>query len=85
VDIATNRGRGLHREVGVARPRTLYLLYPHEGRDVLTQGAVLPYREFNSKERLTDAEWTALLDRGGPEPGLCSGEIEMPPRPRPKD
>jgi hypothetical protein len=85
VDIATDPGRGLHREVGVARPRTLYLLYPHDGRDVLTQGAVLPYREFNSRERLTDAEWSALLDRGGPEPGLCSAEIEMPPRPRPKD
>ncbi|NQT88863.1 DUF3160 domain-containing protein [bacterium] len=49
-------------EVGIARPRALWVLYPWKGRDVLCRGAVLPYYEFTSPQRLTNAEWKAMLD-----------------------
>ncbi|MBN2491071.1 MAG: DUF3160 domain-containing protein [Planctomycetes bacterium] len=49
-------------EVGVARPRALWVLYPWQERVVLCLGAVLPYCEFASETRLTDAEWKSLLD-----------------------
>jgi hypothetical protein len=52
-------------EAAVARPRALYVLYPYGGGEVLCRGAVVPYYEFRSAERLTDAEWRALLDAGG--------------------
>lgn len=48
--------------VGVARPRTLWVLYPYEGKEVLCKGAVMPYYEFKSKTRLTDGKWKDLLD-----------------------
>jgi hypothetical protein len=83
VDVATDPARGLHLEVGIARPRTLYLLYPWQGRDVLTQGAFLPYREFASPRRLTNEEWRKQLDQGGPPATACTNPIELPPRPKP--
>lgn len=49
-------------EVGIARPRRFFVLYPWEGRDLLCVGAILPYYEFTSTERLSDQEWRALLD-----------------------
>ncbi|WP_233256602.1 DUF3160 domain-containing protein [Opitutus sp. ER46] len=48
--------------VGVGRPRILYVLYPWNGLEILCQGAVLPYYEYRSHQRLTDPEWKALLD-----------------------
>ena len=33
-----------------------------KGGEILCRGAVLPYYEFPSPARLTDAEWKALLD-----------------------
>jgi len=53
--------RSKYLEVGIARPRTLWVLYPWQGRDVLCRGAVLPYYEFTSPQRLTNAEWKAIL------------------------
>ncbi len=49
-------------EAGIARPRKMYVLYPWGGGEVLCVGAVLPYYEFRSTERLTDAQWLELLD-----------------------
>jgi hypothetical protein len=57
-DQLTNR----YLEVGVGRPRALYVLYPWKGGEVLCRGAVMPYYEFAHPQRLTDAEWKALLD-----------------------
>jgi hypothetical protein len=51
-----------HVLVGIARPRTLWVLYPVRGVDVLCRGAVLPYQEFTHPKRLTDAAWKTLLD-----------------------
>jgi hypothetical protein len=48
--------------VGIARPRTLWVVYPFKGRAVLCRGSVLPYHEFAHPQRLTDAAWKALLD-----------------------
>jgi hypothetical protein len=62
VDVFTNPTEGRVLEVGVARARALYVLYPLPGGEVLCRGAVLPYYEFPHTSRLTDAEWKKLLD-----------------------
>jgi len=59
VDVYSNGGR--HLEVGIAKPQLMYVLYPWKGKEVLCQGAVLPYREFVHGERLTDDTWRGLL------------------------
>lgn len=84
IDVATDHQRGMHLEVGIARPRTLYLLYPWDGRDVLTRGAYLPYREFTSSARLTNEEWRKQLDQRVPPPTACTSAIEIPARPKPQ-
>ncbi len=48
-------------EVGIGKPRALYVLYPWQGKEVLCRGAVLPYHEFVHHERLTDEAWRKLL------------------------
>ena len=63
-------GKTLHHylEAGIARPRKMYVLYPWEGQELLCVGAVLPYYEFTSTERLTDAQWLEMLDSDGRPP-----------------
>jgi len=48
-------------EIGIGRPLVMYLLYPYDGKLILTHGAVLPYYEFASEERLNDQSWADLL------------------------
>jgi len=36
--------------------------YPWAGIEVLCEGAVIPYYEYHSMERLTDSEWREQLD-----------------------
>lgn len=62
VDVHYDPNTGRYLEVGIARPRALYVLYPYKGEEVLCRGAVLPYYEFAHGERLTDGQWKALLD-----------------------
>jgi hypothetical protein len=57
-DPASNRNLA----VATGRPRALYVLYPWQGKTILCRGAVLPYFEYRSEARLTDAEWKDLLD-----------------------
>jgi hypothetical protein len=61
-DVFSNPSTGQFMEVGIARPRALYVLYPIQGREILCRGAVFPYHEFACRARLTDAEWKSLLD-----------------------
>ena len=61
VDVFANPNVGRVLEVGIARARALYVLYPWQGKELLCLGAVLPYYELTSAERLSDAEWKALL------------------------
>ena len=89
VDVYANPSVGKVLEVGTARPRALYVLYPYKGGEVLCRGAVLPYYEFASERRLTDAEWKALLDgKGRPDipawvkPIVATGGIGIPERNR---
>ena len=49
-------------EVGVSRPRAIYVLYPTKKGEILCRGAVMPYYEFRHPHRMTDAEWKKLLD-----------------------
>ncbi|MFC1592258.1 DUF3160 domain-containing protein, partial [Thermodesulfobacteriota bacterium] len=60
VDICTSEAGHLH--AGIGRPRKIYVLYPWHGRNILCAGAILPYYEFASTDRLTDAAWKARLD-----------------------
>lgn len=46
----------------IGRPREIYVLYPWNGMEILCTGSVMPYFEYQSKERLTDTEWKGLLD-----------------------
>lgn len=62
VDVFANPQAGRYLEVGIGRPRALYVLYPTKNSEVLCRGAVLPYYEFAHPQRLTDAEWKTLLD-----------------------
>ena len=67
VDVYRRYGRSL--SVGVARPRVLWVVYPWQGEEVLCRGAVLPYHEFASADRLTDKEWLKRLDSNdAPDP-----------------
>jgi hypothetical protein len=62
VDVFSSLSSGKVLEVGVARPRAIYVLYPIKGSEVLCCGAVCPYYEFVHEDRLTDAQWRSLLD-----------------------
>jgi hypothetical protein len=62
VDVYANPQAGGFLEVGIARPRKLYVLYPWQGKPVLCVGAVLPYYEFVATARLTDESWKETLD-----------------------
>ncbi len=64
VDVHSNARTGGYLEVGVSRPRRLYVLYDIGEEEVVCAGAVLPYREAVSSERLTDEAWRSLLDAG---------------------
>ena len=62
VDVFSNPRVGKHLEVGIARARTIYVLYPVKDGEILCRGAVMPYYEFTNDTRLTDATWKSLLD-----------------------
>jgi len=62
VDVHSDPNSQRVLEVGIGRPRAIYVLYPYKGGEVLCRGAVMPYYEFPSGERLTDQEWKTLLD-----------------------
>jgi Protein of unknown function (DUF3160) len=64
--LETSVGTLEYLHVGVGRPRAIYLLYPWHGRPVFCRGAVLPYFEFRSRNRLTDELWRATLDAAEP-------------------
>lgn len=62
VDVFSNPNAGGHLHVGIARPRTMWVVYPTRNGDVLCRGAIVPYAEFVNAGRLTDGEWKTLLD-----------------------
>lgn len=53
---------GTYQHVGIARARTLYVLYPWKGQYVLCSGAIMPYQVRTLPERLNDNEWLEYLD-----------------------
>ena len=53
-------GRGL--QVGIARPRAIYVLYPVRDGQILCRGAAMTYYEFQHPTSMTDAEWKEMLD-----------------------
>ncbi|MBN2591060.1 MAG: DUF3160 domain-containing protein [Sedimentisphaerales bacterium] len=61
VDVHYSPGDG-YLEVGITRPRAIYVLYPWQGTHILCRGAVMPYYEFISDSRLTDTEWKERLN-----------------------
>jgi hypothetical protein len=65
-DVYCNLQLGQYLEVGVGRPRALYILYPYHGGEVLCEGAVMPYYEFPHATPMTDAGWKTMLDSKPP-------------------
>jgi len=61
-DVVSNPNVGQYLEVGIGRPRIMYVLYPTLDSEILCRGAVLPYYEFPSGVRLDDDEWRSLLE-----------------------
>jgi len=62
IDVYYNPELHGYLHVGIARPRKIYVLYPWEGKNVLCEGAVMPYYEFVNDTRLTDLSWKEKLD-----------------------
>ncbi len=62
VDVLYSPARKEYLEVGTCRPRALLVLYPYKGKEILCKGAILPFYEFQSRERLNDDEWKKILD-----------------------
>ncbi|MCK5706855.1 MAG: DUF3160 domain-containing protein [Candidatus Aureabacteria bacterium] len=62
VDVHYAANKRKYLEVGISRPRVIYVLYPWKGVEILCRGAVLPYYEFASDARLNDKEWKTMLD-----------------------
>lgn len=48
--------------IGIGRPRSIYVLYPWNGMEVLCVGSVMQYHEYYETKKLTDKEWLDLLD-----------------------
>ena len=48
--------------VGIGRARLIHVLYPWKGQEILCIGAIMPYYEYEARNRLTDSEWQQLLD-----------------------
>ena len=48
--------------VGISRPRALFVLFPWKGKRVLCRGAVMPYHEMIRSDRMEASSWKALLD-----------------------
>jgi hypothetical protein len=69
VDVFDNPQKGVLC-VGTGRPRALYVLYPWRGQDILCKGAILPYHEFLSRQRLTDSQWKNMLDDKDQRPDI---------------
>jgi hypothetical protein len=68
-DVFFNPNVGKYLEVGIGRPRALYVLYSTTKGEVLSRGVVLPYYELLSPNRLDDAKWKEKLDsRDRPAP-----------------
>lgn len=62
VDLAYDPSSNRYLHAGISRPRALFVLYPHQGREILCRGAVMPYYEFAHGDRLTDDLWKVMLD-----------------------
>jgi hypothetical protein len=61
-DVCQNPRSHQFLEVGIGRPRALYVLYPYHGGEILCEGAVMPYYEFPQPQPLTDSAWKTILD-----------------------
>ena len=68
VTIESDPLTGIYQHVGISKPRSFYVLYPWEGREILCHGAVFPYQTKRDNQRLTDNEWKQILEQEKPEP-----------------
>lgn len=55
--IASDPRSGSVLQVGIGRPRLMFVLYPWQGKEILCRGVVMPYHEVRDKQTLTDEEW----------------------------
>jgi hypothetical protein len=58
VEVARNPQRDTALAVATGRPRYLYVLNPWNDMEILCQGSVMQYYEYDAKNTpLTDTEW----------------------------
>ena len=72
IDVFTSidNSRLRYLETGIGRPREILVLYPTPTGKVLCKGAVMPYYEFFSAERLNDKQWDKILDDKNKRPEI---------------
>jgi hypothetical protein len=83
VEVSQDVQRNVSLAAAIGRPRIFYVLYPWNGMEVLCTGSVMQYYEYESAQRLTDAEWMSLLD--SPQapriPAWLGNQVESPGKP----
>lgn len=62
VDVFSNPQEGGYLHAGIGRARRLYVLYPWQGKQILCEGAIMPYYEVVTSKRLTDQDWRETLN-----------------------
>jgi hypothetical protein len=62
VEVVRDAARDDSFVAATGRPHAFYVLYPWNGMEILCEGVVIPYYEYRSPSRLTDAEWRQQLD-----------------------
>jgi hypothetical protein len=83
VDVYSNPRVGSYLNIGIARPRLMWVLYPTKEGEKLCLGGVMPYAEFTHFGRLTDAEWKSLLSSPNhPDPPAWARTVIPPERSR---
>jgi len=65
-DVHTEHESGQALEVATGGALPIYVVVPHKGRLFLMVGGIYAYHEFHQPigERMTDADWHRVLDRG---------------------
>jgi len=62
VPVFLKQEKNTYLYAGTGRPRSMYVLYPYKGKEILCTGAVIPYYEFVSPIGLTDEQWEKRLE-----------------------
>ena len=62
VEVVRDPRRNQSFVAATGRPRAFFVLYPWRGMELLCEGSILPYYEYQSAGTMTDSEWVQQLD-----------------------